>query len=30
MADVPFALVYILQGVLILLVTSQRIAKAQR
>ena len=28
--DVPFALVYILQGVLILLVTSQRIAKAQR
>ena len=30
MADVPFALVYILQGVLILLVTSQRIARAQR
>lgn len=30
MADVPFALVYILQGILILLVTSQRIAKVQR
>lgn len=30
MADVPFALVYILQGILILLVTSQRIAKVQQ
>jgi general nucleoside transport system permease protein len=29
-ADVPFALVYILQAILILLVTSQRMAKAQR
>ncbi|MFB9950712.1 ABC transporter permease [Rhizobium puerariae] len=30
MTDVPFALVYVLQGVLILLVTSQRIARAQK